>query len=208
MRTYNDIPLEFDYNSMRDKLILPQYGRNIQRMVQHCVQIEDREERTKCAYSIIASMGNLFPQLRDEPDYKHKLWDHLAIMSDFKLDIDFPYDVKALNDLAEKPEKIEYDTTEMRYRHYGKLIERMIDRATEYEPSEERDALIFMIANHMKVLVSSINDEEVEDEKIFRDLYDYSQGKIEIYPEYMKLNEYHRTAQQQQTKQGKKKKKK
>ena len=198
--------IEFDYNSMRDKLILPQYGRNIQKMVQYCVSIEDREERTKCAHSIIASMGNLFPQLRDEPDYKHKLWDHLAIMSDFKLDIDYPFDIKGLNEISEKPDKVEYNNGQIKYRHYGKIIERMIARAADYELGEERDALILLLANHMKKLIFSISEEDVEDEKIFRDLYQYSRGKIDLNPETVKLHEFRHAPQQQQ--QGKKKKKK
>ncbi|MBQ4139165.1 MAG: DUF4290 domain-containing protein, partial [Muribaculaceae bacterium] len=160
----------FQYNSQLKKLALPEYGRNIQQMVDYCCTIEDREERTKCAYSIIATMGNLFPQLRDEPDYAHKLWDHLAIMSDFKLDIDFPFEVVKAETLDTKPDPMPYKLERIKMRHYGKLIERMIERAVEYPDGEEKDALIMLIANHMKKQIFQINKEDVDDEKIFNDL--------------------------------------
>ena len=109
-----------EYNTQKEKLILPEYGRNIQNMVDHCLTIEDREERTACAYTIINTMGNLFPQLKDLDDFKHILWDHLAIMSNFKLDIDFPYEVIKQEKLNVKPEKIEYSSSKnIRFMHYG-----------------------------------------------------------------------------------------
>ena len=114
------------YNTQLKKLVLPEYGRNIQQMVDHCLTIEDREERTACAYSIINSMGNLFPQLRDVDDFKHKLWDHLAIMSDFKLDIDYPCDIIRPENLETRPDRIDYQLSPIKMRHYGKSIELMI----------------------------------------------------------------------------------
>ena len=121
-----------DYNTQLKKLALPEYGRNIQQMVDHCCSISDKEERTRCAYTIIRSMGNLFPQLRDEADYKHKLWDHLAIMSDFKLDIDYPCEIVKEENLESKPESLSYHLENIKFRHYGKTIERMIARDCEY----------------------------------------------------------------------------
>lgn len=115
-----------------EKLILPEYGRNIQNMVNHCLTIEDKEERTACAYAIVNTMGNLFPQLRDLSDFKHILWDHLAIMSNFKLDIDYPYEVIKEEKLNTKPERIEYSNSEnIRFVHYGKLIHSLIEKAIE-----------------------------------------------------------------------------
>ena len=140
----------YNYNSQLKKLILPEYGRNIQQMVDYCCTIEDKEERTCCAYSIVKAMGNLFPQLRDEPDYKHKLWDHLAIMSNFSLEIDYPYDVIKEENLESKPEAMDYKLEPIKMRHYGKLIEKMIARACEYPEGEEKEALVMLIANHMK----------------------------------------------------------
>ncbi len=148
-----------DYNTQLKKLALPEYGRNIQQMVDYCCKIEDREERTRCAYSIIRSMGNLFPHLRDEADYKHKLWDHLAIMSDFKLDIDYPCEIVKEENLESKPEPMTYKLENIKFRHYGKTIERMIERACEYPEGEERDALVMLIANHMKKLIFQISKE-------------------------------------------------
>ncbi|MDO4511514.1 MAG: DUF4290 domain-containing protein [Bacteroidales bacterium] len=179
-----------DYNTQLKKLALPEYGRNIQQMVDHCCTIEDREERTRCAYTIIRSMGNLFPQLRDEADYKHKLWDHLAIMSNFKLDIDYPCDIVKEENLVSKPEPMQYKLENIRFRHYGKTIERMIARACEYPEGEERDALVMLLANHMKKLIFQISKEDVEDAKIFKDLAFYSKGKIQIDPNEKALHQF------------------
>lgn len=194
------------YNSQMKKLAMPEYGRNIQQMVDYCVTIEDREERNRCAYTIIASMGNLFPQLRDEPEYKHKLWDHLAIMSDFKLDIDYPYPVVTEAALETQPEPISYKLEHIKFRHYGKIMERMIARAADYPEGEERDALVMLLANHMKKVIFQISKEAVEDAKIFKDLEYYSKGKIRLDPATHILHEF-KEAPKQQQQQGKKKKK-
>lgn len=178
------------YNTQLKRLILPEYGRNIQQMVDHCLTIEDRDERTRCAYSIIASMGNLFPQLRDENDYRHKLWDHLAIMSDFKLDIDYPCEVIKPDTLDSKPEQLSCKTSPLRFRHYGKCIELMIDKATSMEPGEERDALVMLIANQMKKLMLAVNKDSVDDTRIFKDLAEYSHGAIRLDPATHRLHEF------------------
>ena len=130
------------YNSLLSKLVMPEYGRNVQQMVEHCLTIEDREERNRCAYTIVQNMANMFPQLRAETDYQHKLWDHLMIMSGFQLDVDFPFDdIIREENLDTKPDPIRYELEPIIYRHYGKNIERMIERAAEYPEGEERDAL-------------------------------------------------------------------
>ena len=190
-----------EYNSQLKQLILPEYGRNIQQMVDHCMTIEDREERTRCAFTIVQIMGNMFPELRDVEDYRHKFWDHLAIMSDFKLDIDYPYDIVHRENLDSKPEPIQY-------RHYGKIIEKMIERIGDYPEGEERDALISLIAHHMKKLIFAINKEGVEDEKIFKDLYWYSHGKICLDASTYKLRQFKEAPSPSPTTGGKKKKKK
>lgn len=177
-----------EYSNQKEKLLLPEYGRNIQQMVEYCVAIEDREERNRCANTIIQTMGNLFPQLRDDPEFNHKLWDHLAIMSNFTLDIDYPYEVIKKDNLNTLPQPILYQLDNIKYRHYGKIIEQMISRACEYPEGEERDGLILLIANHMKKLIYGINKEDVEDEKIFNDLYQYSHGKIKLNNETHKLH--------------------
>ena len=134
------------YNTQQKRLILPEYGRNIQQMVDHCLTIEDRKERTDCAYAIIRAMGNLFPALRDGDDAK-KLWDHLMIMSDFRLDIDFPFEPIGPDRLNVLPDKIPYTTQYIKYRHYGKTIEHLVDKAVTMDEGPERDALVLYIAN-------------------------------------------------------------
>ena len=196
-----------DYNTQLKKLALPDYGRNIQQMVDYCCKIEDREERTRCAYSIIRSMGNLFPHLRDEADYKHKLWDHLAIMSDFKLDIDYPCEIVKEENLESKPEPMTYKLEHIKFRHYGKTIERMIERACEYPEGEERDAWVMLIANHMKKLIFQISKEDVDDAKIFKDLAFFSKGKIQISADTKALHEFKEAPVAAKTTAKKKKKK-
>ena len=194
------------YNSQLKKLALPEYGRNIQQMVDYCCTIEDREERNKCAYSIINTMSNLFPQLNQEADFMHKLWDHLAIMSDFKLDIDYPYEVVKPENLATKPQPVGYKFESIKMRHYGKIVDQMIQRACEYPDGDEKDALVMLIANHMKKLIYQINNEDVEDAKIFKDLEFFSKGKIKIDPATHSLHEFKIAPVQQQSSKKKKKK--
>lgn len=200
----------YNYNTQLKKLALPEYGRNIQQMVDYCCMIPDKDERTRCAYTIIKTMGNIFPQLRDEADYKHKLWDHLAIMSDFKLDIDYPYEIVKEENLETKPEPVKYKLEHIKMRHYGKIIERMIERACEYPEGKEKDALIMLIANHMKKVIYLINKEDVEDAKIFKDLAFYSHGKINLDPATHSLHQFKEatTATASKNASNKKKKKK
>ena len=174
--------MEYDYNTNRKKLILPEYGRNIQKMVDHIMTIEDREERNKAARTIIAVMGNLNPHLRDVNDFKHKLWDHLAIISDFKLDIDSPYELPKQEELASKPDKLDYNQKGIRYKHYGHSIFLMIEKAVEMDKGEERDDLIKMIAYHMKKSYLTWNREAVSDEEIFNDLKTLSGNRLEVDP--------------------------
>lgn len=180
--------VDFDYNSSRTKLILPEYGRNIQNMVQHCKGIADREERNRAARAVITVMGNMNPHLRDIADFKHKLWDHLAIMADFELDIDAPYETPALVVLKEKPKIVPYTTNTTKYRHYGKIIELFIKKAAELPEGEERDTFIASLANHLKKLYLTWNRESVTDELIFKDLETMSGGKIKVRPD-LRLSE-------------------
>ena len=178
-----------EYNTQQRKLPLPEYGRSIQNMVDHALTIEDRAERQRCANTIINIMGSMFPHLRDVPDFKHKLWDHLAIMSDFKLDIDYPYEVVKRDNLYSKPDVLSYPHTNIRYRHYGRTLEKLVKKATEYSEGEERKQLIALIANHMKKSFMAWNKETVDDRKIFDDLKEYSNGAIQLDEESMKLME-------------------
>lgn len=173
--------------SQRTDLILPEYGRNIQQMVKHAVSIEDRAERTRCAKTIIDIMGNMFPYLRDVEGFKFKLWDHLAIMSDFQLDIDYPFEVVKPTTLQQKPERIPYNTSGIRYMHYGRLLQSLIEKTERYPEGPRRDELIDLMANHMKKSYLTWNKEVVDDRKIFDDLRQLSHGNIDMNPESMTL---------------------
>lgn len=159
-----------DYNTQRKKLVLPEYGRNIQKMVDYVLTIEDREERNKAAKTIIDVMGNLYPHLRDVPDFRHKLWDHIAIMSDFKLDIDSPYPTPSIEEISEKPEPLPYSSNNIRYKHYGQTVERYLRKLDEVEKEEDKLELLTLIANHMKKAFLMWNKDSVEDEQIINDL--------------------------------------
>ena len=157
-----------EYNTQRRRLPLPQYGRSVQNMVDHCLTIEDREERQRCATTIINIMGGMFPRLRDSEDFKHKLWDHLAIMSDFKLDIDYPYEIVKKEDLNVKPDSIPYPQGNIHYRYYGRILEMMIKRAAEYPEGEEKNLLIKMIASYMKRSYTNWNKDSVDNQKTIK----------------------------------------
>ncbi len=168
-----------DYNSNRKKLALPEYGRNIQNMVDYLMTIEDREKRNKSAQTVIDVMGNLFTHLRDVQEFKHKLWDHLAIMADFKLDIDYPYEPPKPEILTAKPNRVPYNQHRIKYKHYGRTLELMIEEANRYE-GEEREIMIEQLANHMKKSYLAWNKDAVEDKKIFMDLDELSQGTLSV----------------------------
>lgn len=178
-----------DYNTSRKHLVLPEYGRNIQKMVLHLKTIEDRDERNKQAQAVIHIMGNMNPHLRDVGDFKHKLWDHLAIISDFELDVDSPYPTPEPETLNAPPEKLPYkNAKDVSYMHYGRVIESMVKRATEYEEGEEKDYLIEVICNQMKKSFLNWNRESVNDDLIFHDLMILSNNELKI-PEGLKLKE-------------------
>ena len=169
-----------EYNTEREQLIIPEYGRHIQKMVNQAVALEDREERNKCAQSIIAVMGNLNPHLRDVPDFQHKLWDQLFMISDFKLDVDAPYPMPSPEELAERPQPLAYPQNFPKYRFYGNNIKRMIDVAIKWEYGDKKDALVITIANHMKKSFLNWNKDTVEDQVIFNHLFELSEGKLNL----------------------------
>jgi hypothetical protein len=192
-----------DYNTKRKKLPMPEYGRNIQNMVDHLFTIEDRDKRNRTAQTVIDVMGNLYPYLRDYTEYKHKLWDHLAIMSDFKLDIDYPYEPPSPDILTAKPNRVPYNQNDIKLRHYGLITEKLISVAIDMEGEKQR-ILIEQIANQMKKLYLAWNKDSVEDEKIFIDLEELSGNKLKV-PRDIQLTEV-KTAAPVQMKKKKKKK--
>lgn len=171
---------QLEYNTEREHLIIPEYGRHIQKMVNYATAIESKEERNKVAKSIIAVMGNLQPHLRDVPDFQHKLWDQLFIMSDFKLDVDSPYEKPLKEVLDARPEPLEYPQNHPKYRFYGNNIKTMIDVANTWDEGDMKEALVYTIANHMKKCFLNWNKDTVEDSVIFDHLYELSGGKLNL----------------------------
>jgi len=171
---------DIEYNTERPHLIIPEYGRHLQKMVEHAKAEEDREKRNKLAKSIIAVMGNLNPHLRDVPDFQHKLWDQLFIMSNFELDVDSPYDIPSKEELTERPQAMAYPQNYPKYRFYGNNIKRMIDVANRWEEGDKKEGLILTIANHMKKCFLNWNKDSVEDQVIFNHLFELSGGKINL----------------------------
>ena len=158
-----------DYNTQKKKLKLPEYGRNIQTMVDYLLTVEDKEKRTEQAYAVIDVMGNLNKQLRDIPDFRHKLWDHLAIISDFKLDIDAPYELPKEENFMSRPQRIPYSQGNIKARFYGKTVEKLIEKIKDV-PEESKKPLIIQTANYMKKSFLTWNKESVEDEQIINDI--------------------------------------
>ena len=168
------------YNNKLKRLRMPEYGRIIQDMVDHAITIEDREERNLAANTIIQVMGNINPTLRDNRDYKHKLWDHLHLIADFKLDIDSPFEVPTMDHFQGKPDRVPYPYTNIRIRHYGKIVEGMIEKALEIEDEEQRQAFTRQIANHMKLSYLTWNKDNVTDEIILESLRELSGGRLTL----------------------------
>ncbi len=169
-----------EYNTEREHLIIPEYGRHLQKMINHAKTRETKEEREKLAKAIISVMGNLQPHLRDVADFQHKLWDQLFIMSNFELDVESPYPKPSKEVLSERPESLEYPQNHPKYRFYGNNIKTMIDVANTWEEGELKEALLYTIANHMKKCFLNWNKDTVEDIVIFDHLYELSNGKIDL----------------------------
>lgn len=169
-----------EYNTNRLKLQLPEYGRIIQQLVERCKELPSKEERNEMAVAIVDFMGQRNPQLRDEENYKHKLWDHLFILSDYDLDVDSPFPFPTLEELSEKPKKMEYPALQGEYKFYGKSILQLIEKAIELEAGEEKEALIQVIANNMKKSYNVYNKEHVQDEVIFKHLRDLSENRLDL----------------------------
>ncbi len=175
-----------DYNTSLPHMIIPEYGRNIQKMIDFAISVEDREERNKVAQAIINVMGQLNPHLRDVTDFKHKLWDHIFIISDFKLDVDSPYPKPTRETFQTKPDRVLYPSNDIRYKHYGKTVERIIAKAREYPDGEEKNALVESIANLMKRSYLAWNRDSVNDEVILKQLVELSKGELKADPSALK----------------------
>ena len=169
-----------EYNSEREDLIIPEYGRHIQKMVNQAIECKDKDDRNNMAKAIIGVMGNLNPHLRDVPDFQHKLWDQLFIMSQFHLDVDSPYPKPSKEVFEQKPDKLDYPQNHPKYRFYGNNIKKMIDVAVSWEDGEMKSQLVYVIANHMKKCFLNWNKDTVEDSVIYQHLFELSNGKISL----------------------------
>lgn len=174
--------MNFDYNSTRPKLILAEYGRNVQNMVEYICTVPDRAERNRLAQVVIDMMGVLNPHLRDVADFKHKLWDHLYIISDFKIDVDSPYPIPTRDEVRHKPEPLPYPQHKIRFKHYGFIVEEMIKKAISMTNEESKAKMTLGIANFMKMAYVTWNKDSVTDQQIIEDLKELSQGQL-ILPE-------------------------
>jgi len=179
--------LSVEYNTQRNRLIIPEYGRNIQKMIEHAISIKDREERNRAARAIVAVMGYLNPQIQTVVDFKHKLWDHLFIISDFKLDVDSPYPVPSRESLIAKPQRVAYPNANIKYKYYGKNIENMIRKIAEMEDGAKKDQITQNLANFMKMSYLTWNKDTVDDSTILGHLETLSDSKMKL-SETAKLN--------------------
>lgn len=169
-----------EYNTQQRRLPLPEYGRSVQNMVDHALTIEDREERQRCANTIVKIMRGMFPHLRDTAEVNQRLWDHLAIMSDFKLDIDYPVEIVRKESLKVKPDRVPYPQKGLSYRHYGRFVQDMIDVASGYEEGEEKKQLVNLIANQMRKDYINWNKDNVDAQKIADDILELSGGRLKV----------------------------
>lgn len=169
-----------DYNTQREKLVMPEYGREIQNMVNHAVTLEDKEERQRCAEAIIAIMKRMFPEGNGVEDHERKLWDHLAIMSNFQLDVDYPFDVSQAVQMAKKPKPMEYPMKKIPIRHYGSMIFELFDKLKTMEPGNERDELVKLTANQMHRNLLQWSHGSSDLEKVASDLARFTDGKIQL----------------------------
>jgi|SRR4051812_4422299 hypothetical protein len=169
-----------EYNTQRNRLLIPEYGRNIQKMIEHAVTIEDREERNKAARAIVAVMGYLNPQLQNVTDFKHKLWDHLFVISDFKLDVDSPYPVPSKDAFHAKPQRVPYPSNDIKYKYYGKTMTNLIAKISELEEGDKKDQITQNIANFMKMSYLTWNKDTVDDSTILSHLENISKGKMKL----------------------------
>jgi hypothetical protein len=177
-----------DYNTHREQLLMPEYGREIQKMVDYAVSLTDKSERQNCAQEIIRMMETKVPELHDNADFEQTLWDHLYLMSHKQLDIDWPFDVTAAEKLQEKPKAIPLPQEGMRLRHYGKLLEQLFEKLKTMPEGEERDALVFYTANQMKRNLMTWGHGSMSDEKVADDLARFTDGVIQLDLSTMKLD--------------------
>jgi hypothetical protein len=172
-------------------MIIPEYGRNIQKMINQCIQIDDRPKRTRTAEFIVNVMANMNPKVKESADFKQKLWDHLYIISDFRLDVDSPYPPPARDVLKTKPQRLSYPNLDIRFAHYGKNIEKIIEKAADYPEGPEKEALVKAIANHLKKAYLNWNRNSVDDDVILKHLAILSHNRLKLDDDF----KFHQTSE-------------
>ena len=178
-----------EYNTERDHLIIPEYGRHVQKMIAHATDLKDKVKQQKCVDAIIAFMGQRNPHLRDIKDFTHKLWDHLFIMSNFEIEVESPYQKPEKEKLEERPERMPYPKTKIRFPFYGINIERMIAFACDMEEGEMKETMAGMIANHMKKDYICWNKAFVDDDTILKHLNQLSEGKVKTHTDFKLIDD-------------------
>jgi hypothetical protein len=169
-----------EYNTARGKMLLPEYGRNVQNMIQHAMEIEDREERNRASQAIIEVMGQLNPHLRDVDDYRHKLWTHLFVMSNFELDVDTPYEIPQETELEKRPERVPYPKSKIRFGHFGQYSQKILEGSKELADDGEREYMTNAMGNFMKKQYLVHNNTAVENNVIADQLGELSNGDLKI----------------------------
>lgn len=195
-----------NYNTQREKMAMSEYGRAVQDMVNYALTLENREERQRCAQTIVNVMGNMQPALRDQPDHKHKLWDHLAYISGYQLDVDYPYPVTRLDSEATKPTPLHYPQNRIRNRHYGHITELFLEHLATMPEGEERDALTEDLANQMKQELYDWNRDAMDGQNIAADIARYTDGRVRLDLTEFKFDNVIQGSQQSSGKKRKKKK--
>lgn len=197
-----------DYNTQRSHLMLPEYGRIVQDMVKHALSLEDKEDRQAAAEKIIQTMGIMSSEDKNSPDFQHKLWNHLAIISDFKLDVDYPYDVEEARVMMTKPQKLAYPNDHIPVRHYGKHIHEVCEILATMPEGEERDELARSTANQMRRMLLEYGHSNAREESVFHDIERFTDGKVQLNPSTFRFDRTVILMEKQSTKNKKKKKKK
>ncbi len=194
-----------EYNTQRDKMKMPEYGRAVQDMIKLAQELPDRGERQRCAETIAAIMVNMFPQMKEQSDYEQLVWDHIAYISDYQLDIDYPVTITRLDVESTKPEPLKYPTHTIRQRHYGHYLELSMQKMAEMPEGEERAELLGMIANQMKLSLFNWNRDAMDNKKISQDISRYTNGTIQFDAESFHFNAMHTLPKYDSSKKKKKK---
>lgn len=168
------------YNTQRDKLVMPEYGRAVQDMVMHAISIPQRQKRQQCANTIVDIMSNMHPTLRQLPNYREHLWNHVAYISGYRLDVDYPFPITRLDAEAARPQPLPYPMKQIRNRYYGNLVEQQLKHLATMPEGEERNTFLALVANQMKQTLFDWNRDAMDDAKVAQDIARYTDGRVHL----------------------------